>query len=97
MPSPAHHRHDLTLKFRNFGLRCGPGSRSQWRILPRDRLLQIFYFLTHVGDFLVDISGHGSWFGLSLMRWFCLSKTSKRKLCSFYRSDRRELPAKRLA
>jgi len=42
--------------------------RSQRRILPGNRLLQILYLLTQIGDFLVDISRHlaARWFGLSL-------------------------------
>src|SRR5215510_2421898 len=54
----SHHRCDLMLKCRNFRLCYGPSVRSQRRILPRDRLLQISYFLTHGGDFLVEISRH---------------------------------------
>ena len=35
-------------------IRYGPGVRSQRRILPGNRLLQILYLLTHIGDLLVD-------------------------------------------
>jgi len=68
VPIPALHRRDLTLKCRNFRLRYGPGVRSQRRILPGNRLLQILYLLTQIGVFLVDISRHlaARWFGLSL-------------------------------
>jgi hypothetical protein len=54
----SHHRCDLMLKCRNFCLRYGPRVRSQWRILSGNRLLQILDLLTHIGDFLVDISRH---------------------------------------
>jgi len=86
----------VTLKGRNFCFRYGPDVRSQWRILPRDRLFQITYFRMHRGDFFVDVTGNGA----SLLVWIltremvCLSKTSKRKACSFHLSDRRDLPAK---
>ena len=88
------HRRNLTLKCCNFRLRYGPGVRGQWRIPPRNRLLQILYFLTHGCDFLVNISRHGAFLLVRILahiEMLCSSKTSKRKLGSFPSSDRREL------
>jgi hypothetical protein len=75
----------------------GPGVRSQRRILPRDRLLQISYFLTHGGNFLVDISGHG---GSLLVRivaleMVCLSENEHTQAVFLvpFRSTRAAAPA----